>query len=72
MFPVGVLPHFSKTFLSLFHRTAHVAYSPLDVTVMGPFKAKYVVAINDRMMANPAGDEEGVGELDMPRHIQFH
>jgi hypothetical protein len=55
MFPVGVFPHFSKTFLSLFHRTAHIDYSPPDVTVMGPFKAKYAVALNDRMSANPGG-----------------
>jgi hypothetical protein len=53
MFPDGVFPHFSKTFLSLFHRTAHVAYSPLYVTVMRPFKAKYGAALNDRMRANP-------------------
>jgi hypothetical protein len=53
MFPVGVFPHFSKKFLSLFHRTAHVAYSPLDVTIMGPFQAKYGAALIDRMMANP-------------------
>jgi len=55
MFPVGVCPHFSKTFLSLFQRTAHVVYSPLDVTVIGPFKAKYGVALNYRMMVNPGG-----------------
>jgi len=50
MFTVGVCPHFSKTFLSLFQRTARVVYSPL-----GPFKVKYGVALNDRMMVYPGG-----------------
>ena len=59
MFPVGACPHFSKTFLSLFQRTGHVIYSPLDVTVIGPFKAKYGVALNDRIIVNPGGRGDG-------------
>jgi len=50
MFTVGVCPHFSKTFLSLFQRTARVVYSPL-----GPFKVKYGVALNDRVVGLPGG-----------------
>jgi hypothetical protein len=39
--------------VSLFHSTEHVAYSPLDVRVMGSFKAIYGVEQNHRMIANP-------------------
>jgi hypothetical protein len=55
MFSVAFFPHFSKLFLVTFAPHCTLPLHPLDVAVMGPFKAKYAVAQGDWMMANRGG-----------------
>jgi hypothetical protein len=57
MFAVAVFPHFSRLFLVTFppHCTLHL--QPLDVAIMGPFKAKYPIARSDWMTVSRMGGE---------------
>jgi len=58
MSSVAVSPHFSKLVLATFPPRCMLRLQPLDVAIMGPFKAKYSVAQSDWMMANQVGVKE--------------
>jgi hypothetical protein len=68
MFSVGFFYLFYQNIPCQFSTALNRAFKPLEVTGMGPFKAKYALAQNDWRMANIFG---GGGTFGLNSLIEY-